>query len=205
MVTRLGLVNQATITSFDPVKTRGAYQENPNIPTGLLYVMPYWKPMGCNNLQDALRMLPEMEKCQVKNITDCTSFMKAVFDSGDVLKAVNSSFVDMQYEIYDNPLYSNNTFETLRKNYSPSISAGAVVMYSMALTEDSKEAVNQDLVIDRLVEQKVEHLITDDVYRLLRKLGRPAELRPSLAVREIPCMLGYMLSLLFSVTAAFYL
>ena len=62
-----------------------------------------------------------------------------------------------------------NSFQTLRANYSPNISAGAWTIYK--ITEFY--AWDQiDDVVDRLTKNGAQRLITDDVSRLLRKLGR---------------------------------
>lgn len=170
MVTDMDLVKQASIISFDPMKTLAAHKENPDIPTGFFYHSKWWRASDYPALNKTISQVPGMKNC-LKLAPSGTAFIKTMFKYGDVMKAVNASFLDMHYVIYDNPTYSNNTFQTLRKNYNPSISAGAWTLYgvSMSKEEDSK----QDAVIDNLVKQGAQRLITDDIDRMLKKLGRP--------------------------------
>jgi hypothetical protein len=166
----MGLVNRTSIVSFDPIKSLAANIENPNIPTGFYYETDYWLPSAFEDLYKTVSQVPEMRDC-IKRMPNGTAFINAIFQSGDVAKAVNAKFLDMHYKIYDNPLYSNDTLQTLRNNYNPNISAGAWTLYSMKMGKE--EDAGQDAVIDRLVKQRAEHLITDDVYRMLDKIGRP--------------------------------
>ena len=110
------LEKQATIISFDPFKSLAAKRENPNIPIGSFFDRDWWNPQVANVLKKQLAKLPGMESC-VAAAPNGTDFMRAMFQRGDVLKAINSSFLDMDYKIYDNPLYSNNTFQVRRISF----------------------------------------------------------------------------------------
>ncbi len=70
----------------------------------------------------------------------------------------------MQYTIYNNPEYSNNTFDTLKRNYNPKISYGAWTIYSMKLNANETEASEKR--VESLINGGLERLITDDVPRL---------------------------------------
>ncbi|XP_001639110.2 uncharacterized protein LOC5519209 [Nematostella vectensis] len=170
LVTEMGLVKQAMLNSFDPFKTLAAKRENPDIPIGFFYYSSYWNPSTAKVLRDTIRQLPGMASC-VDTSPSGVDFIHKMFQSGAAAKSINASFLDMDYKIYDDPRYSNDTFQTLRGNYSASISAGAWTLYSMKNSDEQDKI--QDVLIDRLVRQGAERLITDDVYRMLKKLGRP--------------------------------
>jgi len=125
-----------------------------------------------------------MKEC-LKTAQNDTEFFKAIFKFGDVLKAINASCMDMLYSFYDNPKCFSETFKNLRQHYSPSISAGAFPLYTLTMSEE--ELADQDAVVDRLVKQGVQRLITDDINRMLTKLGRPTKPAPptkAMASRE---------------------
>lgn len=199
VVKEMGLVNQASIVSFDPIKSLSAYLENPNIPTGFFYKTDYWLPSSFDMVYKQASHVPGMEKC-IKQIPNGTAFIKGLFETGDLPKAIKATFLDMDYKIYDNPLYSNNTFQTLRNNYNPNISAGAYTIYGMKNSKE--EDAGQDAVIDRLLNQGAERLITDDVYRLLDKLGRPQK-RPTATASMNKTVFLYVVLLIVFVVPCF--
>ena len=171
MVTKLGLEKKAFLVSFDPVKVWAAKKQNPNLVTGSFYSTGDWE-------RDMANMNKLKSQYQTEfGLTNCLSkapngraFMEFLFNSGTIFKAINASFLDMDYKIYDNPKYTNNTFATLRKNYSPKVSAGAWTIYNMKMT--SKEIEASEKQVQSLIDQGAERLITDDVPKLRKKLGR---------------------------------
>ena len=76
----------------------------------------------------------------------------------------------MNFGIYNNPRYSNKTFEMFKKNYGTNFSYGAWTIYEMRLSE--KERAESEAVVQMLVDNGVDRLYTEDAPRLLRKLGR---------------------------------
>lgn len=168
MVTDMGLVKQAFINSVDPWKSFAAYKENPNIPVGYYYLPKQCAPSASPMLHQMASHLPGMKDC-LKTAQNDTEFYEGMFKYGDVLKAINASFLDLHYSLFDNPTCINNTISTLRKYYSPTLNIGAVDLYRM----DSDEKLDdQDAVLDKLVKKGVERFLTDDVDRTLTRLGR---------------------------------
>lgn len=172
LVTKLGLEKRVFLVSFDPLKSMAAKQENPNLVVGSFYKEQYWKESsywygGCKQMLK--NHYPGMKTC-VDAIPNDRSLMDFLFEKGSIFKSINASFVDMQFTIYDNKQFSNNTFKTLRDNYNNKISAGAWTIYSMKLDEKETEATEAQVA--HLIKEGAERLITDDVPRLRKKLGR---------------------------------
>ena len=70
-------------------------------------------PQIANELKQKFGNLPGMKTC-ADSAPNGTDFTRAMFQGGAVPKAINASFLDMDYKIYDNPLFSNNTFQVRR-------------------------------------------------------------------------------------------
>ncbi len=171
IVTKLGLEKRAFLVSFDPLTSFSAKQENSNLVVGTFYSTSYWRYTAAEyqKAATALGALPGMTSC-VSQLPLDRRFMDFLFDTGSMFKAINASFVDMDYTIYNNPMYSNKTFETLKRNYNPKVSAGAWTIYSMKLDATQTEA--SETRVQNLIDMGAERLITDDVTRLRKKLGR---------------------------------
>ena len=184
----MGLERQAMINSFDPLKTLAAKQENPAVPVGTFFKRDFWLPKYAQTLKSVSGKLPGMNEC-VEKAPNGTEFVFFLLQSGSILKAINGSFLDMDYRIYDNPDYSNDTFKTLRTNYSPTISAGAWTLYSMSQSEAGWDASESQ--IDSLIKQGAERLITDNVTRLLEKLQRPITRPPTASPPKTSASTGY--------------
>eukprot|EP00794_Sanderia_malayensis_P007182 gene7182-7988_t len=119
MVTRLDLEKRAFLVSFDPLKSHAAKLENPQLVVGTFYTDSYWHKTQSEYraLVQALGRLPDMTSC-LSQLPFNRTLVDFLFERGSVFKSINASFVDMKYTIYDNPAYSNNTFNTLRRNYN---------------------------------------------------------------------------------------
>ena len=178
LVRELGLERRAMINSFDPFKCLAAKQENPDVPVGTFYKRDWWKREHADKLKKDFAKLPGMADC-VQASPNGSEFLPFIFQNGAVFKSINASFVDMDYKIYNNPLYSNDTFQTLRANYSPSISAGAWTLYSMSQSEAEWDASEEKIA--SLVKLGAQRFITDNVTRMLEKLGRPITRVPTTA------------------------
>ena len=172
LVTKLGLEKQVFLVSFDPLKSLAAKRENPSLVVGTFYEEDYWKASsswyaGWKQLMKT--HYPGLRTC-LDAIPNDRSLIDFLFEKGSIFKSINASFVDMEFTIYDNKQFSNNTFKTLRDNYSKKISAGAWTIYSMKLNETETEATEAQVA--HLIKEGAERLITDDVPRLRKKLGR---------------------------------
>ena len=115
-----------------------------------------------------LENIDGLKEC-VKN-TSGEDYGSFILESGAVCKAINASSLDMNFGIYNNPRYSNKTFEMFKKNYGANFSYGAWTIYEMRLSE--KERAESEAVVQMLVDNGVDRLYTEDTPRLLRKLGR---------------------------------
>lgn len=170
LVKDLGVTDKVLLSSFDPFKVLAAKEKNPSLAVGIFYKKGMWDdPSSVATMKAEYRDLPGMREC-VDKAPNGTKFMDFLFQSGDLLKSTNSSYVVMDYNIFDNPKYSNNTFQTFADNYSPALSFGAFIIDNLALTDEERKQAEPKL--DLLIGQNVSALVTDDIPRLLKKLGR---------------------------------
>ena len=170
LVTDLGVVNNVLLASFDPFKILAAKKENPSLVVGLFYKTKMWDdPATINVTKMEFGDLPNMQQC-VEDAPTGRDFMNVLFQSGALLKSTDGSFVVMDYNIFNNEKYSNDTFQTFKGNYRNDLSFGAFIIDNLALSKAEREA--DDKVLDLLIENDVSCLVTDDIPRLLNKLGR---------------------------------
>ena len=170
LVTKLGVVNKVLLSSFDPFKILAAKKANPSLVVGTFYKRPMWDDSAkIDIMKNEFGDLPYMQQC-VNNTATGREFMNMLFRSGALLKSTDGSFVVMDYNIFNNENYSQDTFQTFKDNYSNDLSFGAFIIDNLALSEAQRE--DDEKVLDLLIANKVSCLVTDDVPRLLNKLGR---------------------------------
>ena len=178
LITEKGIVNKVLLSSFDPLKTQAAKQENPSLVVGQFYKKGMWKPESADKMKKELVHLPGMQKC-AQETSNGTEFMNFLFQTNDLLRATNSSFVVMDYNMFNNPEYTNNTFETLK-----GLSFGAFIIDNLALSKEQRE--KDEAKLDLLIQNNVSALLTDDIPRLRRKLGRSQPPKISKSHKNIP-------------------
>ncbi|XP_068701605.1 uncharacterized protein [Montipora foliosa] len=173
LITEKGIVDKVLLSSFDPLKLQAAKQENPFLVVGPFYKKGMWEPESADNLKKELVHLRGMQTC-VKQTSNGTEFMNFLFQTNDLLRATKSSFVVMDYNIFNNPEYSNNTFKTFE-----GLSFGAFIIDNLVLSDKEKE--QDEAKLDLLIQNNVSAFFTDDIPRLQRKLGRylPPSPQPS--------------------------
>ncbi|XP_067051771.1 uncharacterized protein [Acropora muricata] len=178
LITKKRLVNKVLLSSFDPLKIQAAKEENPWLVVGQLYKKGMWKPATADKMKEQLVHLRGMQKCaQVPS--SGTEFMNFLFQTNDLLKATKSSFVVMDYNMFNNSEYSNNTFKTFK-----GISFGAFIIDNLALSQEQRD--KDEAKLDLLIDNEVAALITDDIPRLQRKLGRSQPPMTSRTQKNIP-------------------
>lgn len=171
LVTKLGVVNKVLLSSFDPFKILAAKKENPSLAVGSFYKTQMWDDWEIDNVKKEFGDLPNMQQC-VNDTPAGREFMNILFRTGALVKSTNGSFVVMDYKIFENEEYSNDTFQTFKDNYSEDLSFGAFIIDNLALSEAQRK--EDEKVLDLLISKNVSCLVTDDVPRLLKKLGRSA-------------------------------
>ena len=164
LITEKGFVNKVLLSSFDPLKIQAAKQENPFLVVGQFYKTGMWKPATSDKMKKQLVHLRGLENCTRKP-SNGTEFMNFLFQTNDLLRATKSSFVVMDYNMFNNREYSNNSFKTFE-----GLSFGAFIIDNLALSQEQRE--KDEAKLDLLIQNKVAALITDDIPRLRRKLGR---------------------------------
>ena len=169
LVTDKGEAKNVLLSSFDPFKIVAAKQQNPSLVVGTFYKKGMWGQIYADTMKSEFGDLPGMRQC-VEKAPNGTELMDFLFQTGDLLKSTNSSFVVMDYNIFNNPQYSNNTFQTFAENYSPDVSFGAFIIDNLALTDEQRK--NDEKTLELLIAKSASALVTDDVPRLLMKLDR---------------------------------
>ena len=164
LITKKRLVNKVLLSSFDPLKIQAAKQENPWLVVGQFYKKGMWKPATADKMKEQLVHLRGMQKCAQVPYNG-TEFMNFLFQTNDLLKATKSSFVVMDYNMFNNSEYSNNTFKTFK-----GISFGAFIIDNLALSQEQRD--KDEAKLNLLIQNNVSALVTDDIPRLQRKLGR---------------------------------
>ena len=176
LIAEKGLLDKVLLASFDPFKILAAKKENPSLTVGIFYKKGMWEQRDAEHMKREYGDLPGMRQC-VESAPNGTEFMEFLFETGDLLRSTNSSFVVMDYNIYNNAKYSNNTFQTFRENYSPSLSFGAFIIDNLALTDEQR--TRDDKILDMLIQNNATALVTDDIPRLRKKLERTSTEAPT--------------------------
>ncbi|XP_073253101.1 uncharacterized protein [Porites lutea] len=176
LIAEKGLLDKVLLASFDPFKILAAKKENPSLTVGIFYKKGMWDQRDADDMKSEYGDLPGMRQC-LESAPNGTEFMEFLFETGDLLRSTNSSFVVMDYNIYNNPKYSNNTFQTFKENYSPSLSFGAFIIDNLALTDEQR--TKDDKILDMLIQNSASTLVTDNIPRLRKKLGRSSKGAPT--------------------------
>lgn len=164
LINEKDFVDKVLLASFDPLKIQAAKKENPLLVVGQFYKKGMWKPESADEMKKELVHLRGMQQCaQVPS--NGTEFMIFLFQTNVLLRATNSSFVVMDYNMFNDPEYSNNTFKTFK-----GLSFGAFIIDNLALSQEKRE--KDEAKLDLLIQNKVAALVTDDIPRLRKKLGR---------------------------------
>jgi len=170
LVTTLGVADKVLLSSFDPFKIWAAVKENPSLVVGIFYKRKMWDDLVAINVtKSEFGDLPNMRQC----VTDAPAgreFMNVLFESGALLKSTGGSFVVMDYNIFNNKNYSNETFQTFKDNYRNDLSFGAFIIDNLVLSDAQRAA--DEKFLDLLIANDASCLVTDDIPRLLNKLGR---------------------------------
>jgi glycerophosphoryl diester phosphodiesterase len=170
MVKRLGLEKQVVLSSFDPFKLYHARKEFDRLNTCFLVTKGYWDDISFLSTSKAnLAHLEGLKDC-LGNVSD-TNYGKFILESPAVVKAIGASSLDMDYDIYNNPTYSNDTYEMFKKKYGPEFSYGAWTIYKMKF--NAKQLDDSEEKLQNLIDNKADRLYADDIPRLLKMLGRP--------------------------------
>ena len=187
LVTDQGVVDKVLLSSFDPFKILAAKRVNPSLVVGSFYKKQMWDDLDAINVtKSEFGDLPNMKQC-VEDAPTGRDFMNVLFQNGALLKSTNGSFVVMDYKIFNNKEYSSDTFQTFKDNYSKNLSFGSFIIDNLALSKAQRE--KDDEVVDLLIENHVSCLITDDIPRLLKKLGRGLPETKGFASKHVPTLL----------------
>ena len=181
MVKRFGLEKQVVLSSFDPFKLYYARKELNQLNTCFLIAKQYWDDKTFLRASNAsLAQLEGLKDCLRDN--NDSNYGKFILETPAVVKAIGASSLDMDYDIYNNPTYSNNTYQMFKKNYGPEFSYGAWTVYKMKF--NAKQLDDSEKKLQNLIDNGADRLYTDDIPRLLKKLGRPVRKNTACCLTE---------------------
>ena len=125
------------------------------------------------------RFMPGLKSCLDPVSSADNSFVSYVLLSGTIEKSINATFTDIDLVMLDSCQYrtTSSTMRTLRKNFGEcDYVIGTYTVYGM--TEDRLAHQESEWKVDRLIQEGINYMITDDPARLARKLGRHRHSRP---------------------------
>ena len=196
LISKLTLQKKVLIKSTEPLKGHEIKKYSPEIPVGGEYISLFWlinSTMWYADVIFELRKIKGLETCLNKK-PNSSLLIDFLYETGSYLKAINASFVEYELDLFDNTKLIKNPVKTLRDNYNKDITFGASTIYNMALNETAIKA--KEWKVDNLINQKVSRLITDDVPRLAKKLGRniASKTNVSLLIVSVACFLSIHIS-----------
>ena len=197
MVKRMGLEKQVVLSSFDPFKLYHARKEVRELNTCFLIGKDYWNDKAyVSTSKTNLSRLDDLQGCV--NKTSNSDYARFVLETSAIVKAIAASSLDMDYDIYNNPKYSNNTYQMFKKKYSPEFSYGAWTIYKMKF--NAKQIDDSEEKIQHLVDNGAQRLYVDDIPRLLKKLGRAVRKNSATLAKQnyIPRFVIVLILLLFN-------
>lgn len=163
----LDVVDKVLLASFDPFKILAAKRENSSLAIGTFYNGKMWENDTADDLKSEFTDLPYLEQC-VEAAPNGTKFMEFIFKNGALLKSTEGTFAVMDYKIFN-----NDTFKIFKDNYNEDLSFGAFIIDNLALSDELRK--QHEGYLDLLIQNNASCLITDNVPRLLKKLGRSPE------------------------------
>ena len=171
LIRQYNLENKVLLTSLDALKLRAAVKENPRLVIGTYLLKRYYVQNSAwyADLKSELRNLPGLGKCLDRLPTN-RSLVEFLFETGSLSKSLNMSFIEFELGLFADKSLMKTPVNMLKDNYNRAITFGASTIYSMALDERGIESYEK--AVQSLVQQKVARLITDDVPRLMKLLGR---------------------------------
>ena len=169
LIQKMKLIKKAIIVSFDFRKVKVVKETNSNITVGTLFTQKFATRSKSEYLQ--MKGLGNLEQCVKDGPDESMEFFRFVFQSGIFFKQSGSSSLDCDLKLYYNPLYSNNSIQTLRHNYSRTISTGFYTMYSVGKTEQ-QNLLDEKKALKLIQMGSGQRFITDDVKRARKFLGK---------------------------------
>ena len=169
IIQKMNLVKKAIIVSFDFRKVKVVKDTNPNITVGTLFTQKFASKSKNDYLQ--IGGFGNLKQCVKDGPDEPAELFQLIFESGIYFKVSGSSSLDCDLKLYDNPLYSNHTIQTLRHNYSSTISSGFYTMYSLGKKEQ-QNVLDEKKARTLIQLNGGQRIITDDVKRVRKFLSK---------------------------------
>lgn len=178
LIKKYNLQKKVLLTSMDALKLKAAKLENPDVAVGSYVLKRYYTGSQSYyaGVKNTMKRLHGLEVC-LDALPNNRSLQDFLFETGSAYKSINGSFVEFELGLFHDKALIKEPVKTLRDNYNKNITFGASTIYSMSL--DETEIKKFDSTVEILLNQKVARLITDDVPRLMTRLGRKRPIKPS--------------------------
>ena len=118
--------------------------------------------------QEVKALMPGLDTCLDDIPTTGNTFVDFFYRTGTLEKSIQASFVDVQFMMFNNPLFggSTKTVQMFKKNYGKKIVIGAFTLFDLSKTNTEINAEKKKY--KELVKQKVHLLHTDDIIGMKR-------------------------------------
>ena len=162
------------VLSFEPIKVWAAKKENPYLVTGIIFWGRYWKLRSSEytKLKEYYKIaLPGLWKC-LDSLPNNSSMVDFLFSSGTLLYSTQASTVGLSTNLFIDTKINRgkNIFQILANSLVPTVNIGVGIVYSVQTPKAQQPA--SDKLWQGLIMQRVQLLLTDDVLRLKKRIGR---------------------------------
>ena len=167
------MVDQVFIMSFEPIKVRAAKWRNVDLVTGIFYHVGDWKLSSSKyaQMKKYYKTLPGLSEC-LDTLPNDSSLMDFLFSSQTLLHAMHGSVIDLSARLFidDTINQGKNLFKILENSNVPTASVGTGIVYYVLTPKAQQEGL--DSLWQGLIQQGIQRLMTDDPFRLKKRIGR---------------------------------
>lgn len=175
LIEKLKLENDVFVVSRDAFKLKFLNYYNPNIAIGWWLDAKMFDPLKASAIKFEYHDILDVYPPQCFKDQSSTTFAKFLLTSGIVSKAVNASFVDFSFDIYNDDKYYKQTDnleikDIIKKKNGPT-TLGSFSVFSKH--ESTKKATNEEDVkfINAALKKGVTRFISNDVNRVKTALN----------------------------------
>ena len=170
----MGMEGKVFIMSFEPIKVWAAKRENPDLVTGIFYHVGDWQLSSSKYAQMKTyykMVLPGLSKC-LDTLPNNSSLIDFLFSSQTLLHSMRGSVIGLSANLFIDPRINQrkNLFKVLANSLVPTVSVGAGIVYYVLTPKAQQAALDRQW--QGLIKQGIQRLMTDDPFRLKKRIGR---------------------------------
>lgn len=198
LVRKLGIQNKVLLTSADTLKLYYTKLIGPELTVGSQLLSAYFvqDEAWYGDVKYEFKKLRGLETCLDK-LPNSRALVDFIIETGSTSKAGNISFAELEMSICKNASLLNHLVQTMKANYNKNITFGVSTVYSMHLNELNLKT--EESTVQSIIDQKPARLITDDVPKLMARLGRkrPSSGNPHLMAHTFSSFVIFFMSCIF--------